>query len=121
MMALSFPSPAAVGLLRNEGRVFLEHAFQVGFVLRNQCTALMVFRTKDAAELKNLSTLLWQKTQGAPAHSQRSGGGDGGRVGANESLATPRPMPRDPATPLRMARRDAALLCSAGGFPGAAR
>jgi hypothetical protein len=41
---------------------------------------------------------------------------DGGRVGANESSGIPRPIPRDPATPLRMARRDAALLCSAGGF-----
>ena len=49
----------------------------------------------------------------APAHSTRTGGEDGGRVGANESSGTPRPMPRDPATPTPYgpARRGAALLC----------
>ena len=61
------------------------------------------------------------QTQGAPAHSQRTGGEDGGRVGANESSSTPRLMPREPATPTSYgpARRGAALLC--WGFPGAAR
>ena len=49
-----------------------------------------------------------RKTPGAPAHSQRSGGGAVEDRGANESSGTPRPMPRDP--PLRMARRDAARL-----------
>ena len=39
-----------------------------------------------------------RKTPGAAAHSQRSGGEDGGLVGANASSDTPRPMPREPAT-----------------------
>ena len=54
-----------------------------------------------------------RKTPGAPAHSQRSGGGDGGRVGANASSGIPRPIPREPAIPTSYgpARRGAALLC----------
>ena len=32
---------------------------------------------------------LSRKTEGAPAHSQRTGGEDGGRVGANESSGIP--------------------------------
>eukprot|EP00966_Prymnesium_polylepis_P045265 1048429-Prymnesium_polylepis.1 len=62
--------------------------------------------------MKALGTLLSQ-TQGAPAHSQRTGGGDGGLVGANESSDTPRPGPANPANPTSYgsARRGAALIC----------
>ena len=61
-----------------------------------------------------------QNSRCAPqAHSQRTGGEDGGLVGANESSASPRPMPRDPATPTSygpacVTRRCFALL---GAFP----
>ena len=61
-----------------------------------------------------LGTLFSRITPGPPAHSQRSGGGDGGRVGANESSGTPALM-RSPANPrptsYSPARRGAALLC----------
>ena len=42
------------------------------------------------------TSLLRMKTPGRrPLISMRTGGGDGGRVGANESSGTPRPMPRN--------------------------
>ena len=72
--------------------------------------------------VQKLSALFSRKTPGAPQpiHSEREVG-----MVAVSGRTSPRvPLdrcPANPRTPLRMARRDAALLCSAGGFPGAAR
>ena len=73
------------------------------------------------AHQKALVSSSSQNSRCAPAYSQRSGGGAVEDRGANESSATPRPMPREPATPpwLWPARRGADFLC--WGFPGAAR